>query len=254
MCWRHKFNWITVFALITIMLVSGCATTHKPNWEKTAYGSWQFSHAELEKLPIISLRNILSSVSETENEKVQILVRAQDLEGVAEVKRIAGQEDVIVADPHGQEVKIKIAQITRIQSIRRIKVKPYKETTSDVAEASAEFLIYAPLIPIAIASRPFLGAMGIDQQKISDDEGKAMMAYGGMSKKDLITYVGEPAEEYYCESKQGGFEIWVYEKAQVLRGGRALFIDLDDDAVYNTSVNTTFFKDSDQFNCSLLRR
>jgi len=124
MCWRHQSNWVIVYALIAVLIVSSCATTTTPHWRTTAYGTWELSHAELEKLPNISIRNILSSVSVNENEKVQILVRAQRLDGIFEVKRIVGQDDVIVAGANGQEVKIKIAQIAEIQSIRKLKKNP----------------------------------------------------------------------------------------------------------------------------------
>jgi hypothetical protein len=248
----YKLNWLSVLTLIAIILVSGCATTNTPKWKKTAYGSWTFSHAELEKLPIISIRHILSSGSDTEHEKVINLVRARGLDGVAEVKRIAAQGEVIVIDANDkQQEKIKIAQITQIQRIRKIKVAPAQNKTGSVAEG----LVYLPLIPFAIVSRPFLGVMGLDANKNSTDAAKAMLAYGGMSKKELITYIGEPVEKYFCKSKQkSNIEIWVYDKSQVLRGGRTLFINLADDKVYHTSADTTFFKSSATLNCSVLTK
>lgn len=249
---NHKLNWFSAFIFIVFIFVSGCATTNAPEWKKTAYGSWTFSHAEIAKLPIISIRHILSSVSDTGNEKVINLVRARNLNGVAKVERIAGGEDVIVTGENdGKEVKIKISQITEIRRIRKIKVAPNRNKTGNVAEG----LIYLPLIPFAIASRPFFRAMGLDAEKDSIDAGKAMLAYGGMSKKDLETYVGEPVEKYYCKSKQkDNFEIWVYDKEKVLRGGRTLFIDLATGKVDHTSVDTTFFKESDWLSCSALAK
>ena len=151
-----------------------------------------------------------------------------------------GQEDVIVADTQGQEVKIKIAQITEIQSIRQIKVEPREKTTKENAEEADEALIYAPLIPVAIALWPFLRAMGLDAGKNDEDKEKAMRAYGGMSKEDLITYLGEPIEKYHCDDKYGGQEVWVYKKDQVLRGGRALFIRLAEGKVYHTGSVKNF--------------
>lgn len=254
MCWRDQSNWVIVSAIsaVILLLLSSCATTKTPYWKETSYGTWKFSIEEVKKLPNISLRKILSSASANEGEKVQILVRAQNLDGISEVKQVADPEDVIVKDAHGQEVKVKIAQITEIQSIRWIKVKPKGKTTGEAAEESAEALSYAPLIPVAIATWPFLRAAGLDAGKNADDKGKAFMAYGGMSKEDLITRIGDPMEKYYCEGKNGDYEVWIYKKDQVLRGGRALFIRSEDGMVYHTSHNTTFFKNSNS--CSALRR
>jgi len=240
--------------LIAALMLSGCATSTIPGWQRTAYGTWKFSHADIEKLPIISIRNILSAISEDELQRIQVFVRARNLDGLAKVTRMAGEEEVFVADPHGEEVRINLAQITEIRTVRYIKVTPRHKTTGEKAEEAVVFLEYAPFIPVAIATWPILRVSGLDAGKNAEDTGKASMAYGGMSKEDLITYIGEPMEEYYCEGKHGDEEIWIYEKSQVLRGGRALFINLDDGVVYHTSHNTTFFKDSNSLNCSVLRR
>jgi hypothetical protein len=62
--------------------------------------------------------------------------------------------------------------------------------------------------------------------------------------------VGEPKEKYYCKAKGKAYEVWVFEKDKVLRGGRALFIDLESDKVYHNSYHTSFFKDD----CSLIKQ
>lgn len=231
-------NWMIVGILITVSLISGCATT--PHWVTTSYGTMEFSHSEVEKLPIISIRKILKSGSHTDRERVKIFIRSSSLNGPAEVHHVSGQEDVIVIDEQGKEVRLRLADITEIKRIRRFKVVPHKSK----AEAAGEVLIYAPLIPVAIATWPFLRAMGLDAEKNSDDDEKAQLAYGGMSKEDLMTYVGGPLEKYHCDDKSGGHEVWVYKKDQVLRGGRALFINVADGKVYAASFDTTFFKDS----------
>ncbi|MBN2332422.1 MAG: hypothetical protein JXO49_12610 [Deltaproteobacteria bacterium] len=249
---QDQSNWIIVSALAVVILLSGCATTKTPYWKNTSYGTWEFNSAEIKKLPDISLRKILSLASVNPGEKVQILVRAQNLDGIAEVKQIAGSEDVIVTDLQGQEVRVKIAQITEIQSRRQIRVMPKGKTTDEAAEEAAEALTYAPLIPIAIATWPFLRASGLDEGKNADDKEKALIAYGGMSKEELIKHLGDPMEKYYCKDNYGDEEVWIYNKDQVLRGGRALFIRSADEMVYYTSHNTTFFKNSK--NCSKLKK
>lgn len=231
-----------------VLITFGCAST-SPYWQKTSYGTWNFSQGEVEILPSISIRNILSSMSENEVQRIQIFVRARNLDEISKVTRLEGQEDIYVADAHGKEVKINLAQITEIQSIRQIKIVPRQKTTAEVADELGEGALYAPLVPVAIAVLPLLRAMGLDAGKNDADKGKARLAYDGMSKNDLIANIGEPIEKYHCKDEYGGQEVWIYKKGQVLRGGRALFIHLGDGKVYHTSHDTTFFKDS----CSLLK-
>jgi len=235
--------------LIAFSIMSGCATSTIPYWEKTAYGTWEFSQAEVEILPIVSIRNILSFLSENEVQKIQIFVKSRNQDGVAKVTRMAGQEDVFVQDARGEEVRLNFAQITEIQTIRYIRRTPRQKTPGETAEEVGETVELAPMIPVAIATLPFLSAMGLDTGKNDEDKGKAALAYGSMTKNDLITHIGDPVERYHCEDKYGGHEVWIYRKGQVLRGGRVLFIGLADGKVYYTSHNTNFFKDS----CSLLK-
>ncbi len=172
MCWQHKSNWVTAYTSIAILIISGYATTKSPCWEKTAYGTWGFSQEEVEMLPNISIRKILSSITEDEVVRVQILVKTQSLDGFTKVKRLSGHEDVYVTDAHGQEVKIKIARITEIQSIRKIKINPRKKKTGETAEKLVEFALYAPFIPAAIVLLPFLKSMGLDAGKNADGDVK----------------------------------------------------------------------------------
>ena len=240
---------MNVGILIVFSITSGCATSTIPYWEKTTYGTWEFSQAEVELLPIVSIRNILSLLSENDVQKIQIFVKSRNQDGVGKVKRMAGQENVIVQDARGEEVRLNFAQITEIQAIRYIRRTPRQKTPDETAEEVGEAVELAPMIPVAIATLPFLSAMGLDAGKNDEDKGKAALAYGGMSKNDLITHIGDPVERYHCEDKYGGHEVWTYRKGQVLRGGRVLFIGLADGKVYHTSYNTNFFKDS----CSLLK-
>jgi len=244
---RYHSNWVIVGLVIVALITFGCAST-TPDWKRTTYGTWNFSQAEVEMLPRISILNILSSISESETQKIEIFVKARNLDKISKVTHLEGQENIYVRDADGNEVKINIAQITEIQSIRQIKITPRKKTTGEAAADLGEGALYAPTVPVAIATLPFLSAMGLNAGKNDEDKGKAQLAYGGMSKDELTTYIGEPDEKYHCKNKYGGNEVWVYKKGQVLRGGRALFIGLNDGKVYHTSHNTTFFKDS----CSLM--
>lgn len=249
MDWIHRSTSLPIYISVVILIISGCATLTNPYWEKTAYGTWSLSQEEVSRLSTMSRQNILSSASENDDQRVQIFVTSRKLDGKAKVKRLAGQEGVYVVDVRGQQVKINVDQITGIQSLREIKNTPHKKTTDKTAEELSEAALYAPLVPVAIISWPFLKAMGLDAGKNAEDGEKAQLAYGGMSRDDLATYVGEPLEKYHCKSKYGSNEVWIYQNDHVLRGGRALFINLEDGKVYHTSHDTTFFKDS----CSLLK-
>ena len=166
-------------------------------------------------------------------------MRARNLDGIAKVTRMAGQEEVLVMDARGKEVRINFAQITEIHTIRHIKRTKRQKTTGKTAEEVVEVVTLAPMIPL-IATLPFLRAMGLDGGKNAEDNGKARLAYGGLSKNDLVTHIGAPMEKYHCADVYGGHEVWIYRKGQVLRGGRALFIKLADEKVYVTSHHTTF--------------
>lgn len=249
MHWRNYSNWVILGILITVSITFGCATSTIPYWQKTTYGTWEFSQVEVEILPIVSLRNILSSKSESENQRIEIFVRARNLEGIAKVTRLAGQEELLVKDAKGKEVKINFAQITEIHTIRHVKNTKRQKTLGETAEEVGEAVELAPLIPVAVATLPFLSAMGLNEGKNAEDTGKAALAYGGISKNDLITHIGNPLERYHCESEYGGHEVWIYKKGQVLSGGRALFIHSTSGKVYHTSEDTNFFKNS----CSLLK-
>jgi CRISPR/Cas system CMR subunit Cmr4 (Cas7 group RAMP superfamily) len=234
MIFEYKTRFFAISIFLTAFSVSGCAATTT---------SLKFTQSELKLVPAIAFQKVLSSG--TMNETVE--VKARSIDGRAVVKGFEGQKHVIMTDKHGQEIRLPFSEITEIERIRRIKrpeTTAKKGGTND-AEAFAEALIYAPLVPIAIAMWPALRASGLDAKKNDEDELKARLVYEGMSKEDLITYVGEPKEKYYCEveGKSTAHEVWVFEKDKVLRGGRALFIDLGSNRVYHNSYNTAFFKD-----------
>jgi hypothetical protein len=220
-------------------LVSGCAATTT---------SLKFTQSELKLVPVVEFQKVLSSGAM--NETVE--VNARSIDGTAVVKGFEGQKYIIVTDKYGQEIRLSISEITHIERIRRIK-RPdttAKKSKSNNGEAVGETLIYAPIVPVAIAMWPALRASGLDAGKNAEDKRKARLVYEGMSKEDLKTYVGEPKEKYYCKAKGKAYEVWVFEKDKVLRGGRALFIDLESDKVYHNSYHTSFFKDD----CSLIKQ
>jgi len=237
-------------AIIGVLVLTGCATTTTPQWKQTSYGSWKLTQSEIAKLPTISIRNILSSESVSEHQRMRILVRTAEQEDYVEVKNLPSEDEahVLTTDAHGREIVIAIDHISEIQSIRQIRTAPRQTTAGEKAEGAAEALIYAPLLPL-LATWPLLRATGLDANKNAEDAEKAMRAYGGMSKHELVAHVGAPLEKYHCDDKSGGHEVWVYSDEQVIRGGRALFIRLTDGQVYHASFSTTFFKDA----CSPLK-
>jgi hypothetical protein len=234
-----KTRFFTASIFLANFLVSGCAATTT---------SLKFTQSELKLVPVVEFQKVLSSGAM--NETVE--VNARSIDGTAVVKGFEGQKYIIVTDKYGQEIRLSISEITQIERIRRIK-RPdttAKKSKSNNGEAVGETLIYAPIVPVAIAMWPALRASGLDAGKNAEDKRKARLVYEGMSKEDLKTYVGEPKEKYYCKAKGKAYEAWVFEKDKVLRGGRALFIDLESDKVYHNSYHTSFFKDD----CSLIKQ
>jgi CRISPR/Cas system CMR subunit Cmr4 (Cas7 group RAMP superfamily) len=236
---EYKNHCSAASILLAAFLVSGCATTTT---------SLKFTQAELKLVPVVAFQKVLSSGAM--NETVE--VNARSIDRTAVVKGFEGQNYVIVTDKRGQEIRLSISEITEVERIRRIKRSDTssKNGESNTAEAVGETLIYAPLVPVAIAMWPALRASGLDAGKNAEDNRKARLVYEGMSKEALKTYVGEPKEKYYCEAKgrSKAHEVWVFEEDKVLRGGRALFVDLESDKVYHNSYHISFFKDD----CTLM--
>jgi hypothetical protein len=108
-------------------------------------------------------------------------------------------------------------------------------------------------LPLALVALPLWGVfrvLGEDPAKNQEDESKARFVYEGMSKNDLLTYIGQPKEKYMCIPKgqyqlskeEAHTEVWVYRKDQVLRGGRALVIGSGRGEVLENSYDPSFFK------------
>lgn len=155
-------------------------------------------------------------------------VRAKNLDGVALVKQPADTGDVLVVNKHGEELKVKISEITEIQRISQYREVSNNRTTKQSKDIKAEelgvFLIYAPLIPVAIIAYPFASMFGLTSEE--EDIKKAGFAYEDMTKGKLLKYIGIPDEKYFCKSKYGtDGEVWIYNKDQVIPGGRVLYID-----------------------------
>lgn len=224
---EDKTNLFAAYIVIISFMVTSCATTSP---------SLKFTQSEVKLIPVVAIQKVLSPASTNETVKV----RAKNVNGPAEVKSFEGQECVIVTDEHhGKEVKLPISEITEIEHIWRIK-RPANsggKHQANSAEAVGESLIYAPMIPIAVSTWPFLRMMGLDEKKNSRDREKALWIYGGMNKDVLRESIGEPKHRYLCKSENSRdrFEVWSYENDQVLRGGRFLFLNLDKGKVYFSS-------------------
>jgi len=235
--------------VVVMCMAAGCAT--RVGWYTTEYGTMEYSRGDLERLPGISIRNILASGRKDENIWIQVFVEAEGIEGWAAVRRLEGDDAVRVVDAQGREGSVALAQITTIRRVRRLWQGPREKTGEEKAAEAIEVLEYAPLVPLAILSWPILSATGLDAQKNADDEEKAELAYGGLSREQLLAHVGQPREQYFCREVKGGtgIEIWVYDDQKVLRGGRAMFISLRDGDVYSTSVDTKFFREPGWLDC-----
>ncbi len=242
--WReYKTHCLVICIVIAGFIATGCATRST---------SLMFTEPEVKLIPIIAFQKVLSPRA---NETVKIY--ASSVDGPAVVTGFEGQKRVIVMDKHGKEIELMTTEVTKIERIRRISrpENSAKKGKSNTAAAVAETVFYAPMIPAAIVLWPFLRASGLDAGKNAEDNLKARLIYKGMSKNDLLTYIGEPMEKYLCIPKEQNNwskekEVWVYGKDKVLRGGRSLFIDLNKGEVDHNSYHTSFFKKWN--NCSLI--
>ena len=241
---KYKTRFFTLTIFLTVFLV-GCAPTTT---------SLKYTQSEVKLIPTVAFQQVLSS--RATNETVE--VNAKSIDGAAVIKGFEGQKNIIVTTKSGEEIRLPTSDITKIKRIWKIKrenttaIKGESIDAASTGEALGYMLIYAPLIPVAIAIWPFFHAVGWDDHQNVEDDRKAILVYRGMSMEDLKIYIGEPKEKYYCEpkAKSKASEIWVYEKDKVLRGGRALFIDLESNKVYHSSHHTSFFKDD----CLLIKQ
>lgn len=241
---EYKTHCLVTLIVIAGFIATGCAT-------KTT--SLMFTESEVKLIPIVAIQKVLSPRAD---ETVRIY--SSSVDGPAVVKGFEGKKRVIVMDKHGKEIELMTTEVMKIERIRRI-LRPddsAKKGKSNTAGAVADTVFYAPMVPTAIVLWPFLRASGLDAGKNAEDKLKARLVYEGMSKSDLLKYIGEPMEKYLCIPKEQNRwskeeEVWVYRKDQVLRGGRSLFINLDKGEVYYNSYDTSFFKKRN--NCSLMK-
>lgn len=246
---RFRLSSSAAFALFTSFIATGCATsTH----------SVGFSKSELQRIPTPSLRRIVAAHAADE----VVAIRMDGRDQPVEVKEFNNRDSATIFGPDGKEAEIRFSDITALVIFKKPKPpeptqRPAGASASAVASATVEALAYAPIVPLAIGTWPLLRAMGLDESKNSADNAKARLIYQGMSRQDLLASIGEPKEKYSCilklrlkDKPDVPQEIWVYDESKVLRGGRALFLDVGTGTVSHNSFHTTFFRDSDSFDCS----
>lgn len=241
MHYRYSVSIKIIFAVCLSLYISGCAS-------KTA--SIDFTRSELRLIPNPSLHNLMSLYSTETSEIVIETINKKTFR----VKNFIDKDYAIVTANDGNDINITFSDIDALKLVKKIQTpkQPSNMTTSGAVDAAAEALAYAPIVPLAVGTWPLLRAMGLDAQKNSDDGKKARLIYVGLSKTSLIQSIGNPKIKYHCltDQEKNELEIWVYENEKVLRGGRALFIDVKDGTVYHNSFHTTFFMDSEYFRCS----
>ncbi len=248
---RCKITSLLACALFVSLLTTGCATaTH----------SVDFSKSELQLIPASSLQRMASAHAADEIVAVRVDGHAEPVE----VKEFKNKDSATVYSAGGKEAEIQFSEITKLLIFKKPKAPEQNDRqkgvgASTVGSAAVETLAYAPIVPLAIGTWPLLRAMGLDESKNSADSAKARMIYHGMSRQELLAGIGIPKEKYSCilklhlkEKPDVAQEIWVYDDGKVLRGGRALFIDLETGTVTHNSFDTNFFKDSVSFTCSPL--
>lgn len=248
-----KLLWIGF--LPAIMLTGGCASSGANVGTSIGYG-----RSELQLIPAKSLERLASN--HAADELVAVKVEGQSDPVV--VRFFSGKDHVSVLAPQGQEQLVRFADVTDLLIIKLPKkdqqaAVPARTTASGAAGAVGEALVYAPMVPIAVVSWPLLNVMGLNGAKNSDDTARAGRIYMGLSRQDLIESIGEPREKYACTMRvklkgkpDEAEEIWVYDEDKVLRGGRTLILESANGLVWHNSFSTTFFKESDTFECKPL--
>lgn len=228
-------------AVCASLLVTGCVS-------KTT--SIDFTHSEVQLIPSVSLHNLVSLYS-TDNSR--IMIETMDKKTFP-VKQFINKEYALVTTENEHDRNVTFREIAKIKLVKKVQTPEHSSpmTASGATEGVVTLLAAAPVAVLAVGTWPLLKAMGLDSQQNSEDGEKAQLIYVGLSKTDLLQSIGDPKIKYHCISNQSKneSEIWVYDNERVLRGGRALFIDFKNDIIYHNSFDTTFFIDSDYFNCS----
>lgn len=217
---------LTALLLLVALLATGCVSTSS---------TIAFSPSDVKLIPPSLMEKVLSPTSVSE----VIKIKAKGLPHGMKVKRFEGREYLIVSDAsQGDEVKVAVQDVTEIVLSKRFEAPTTTgNTSSSTGSAIGEALIYVPLIPVAIVSRPFLRAMGLDEENNSNEREKALMVYGGMSKKALKDSLGLPLQQHLCntDDPQSKFEVWQYKKEQMLSGGELLFLNSEKGVVFFAS-------------------
>lgn len=218
---------LTALILLVALVATGCVSTSS---------NIAFSPDEVKLIPPSLMEKVLSPTSVSE----VIKIKAKGLPHSMEVKRFEGREFLIASDtPQGKEMRVAVQDVTEIERSKRF--EPTSTTTgstsSSTGAAVGEALVYAPLIPVAVVSRPFLRAMGLDEEKNSNEREKALMVYGGTSRDVLKASLGVPLQRHLCNSDdpQSKFEVWRYKKEQMLSGGELLFLNSEKGVVFFAS-------------------
>lgn len=232
MCEKYKFLYCLQSLFLFTLLISGCSTK-----------SMIFSPDELKLVPNTLYGKLLSS----KDPDVTIEINAKSMDGTATVKTLDRDKGVMTIDQQGREITLPFHDVTRIERITHLK---REGQSTDVADIIGYTVIYAPIAVVAAPLYPIFHWTGLDANRNAEDTEKAGLVYRGMSKEELTQFLGNPKEKYKCEAteKHSVKEIWVYDHAKVLRGGRSLFIDPADDKVYHNSYDASFFKSY----CSLM--
>ena len=193
--------------LVILSLLPSCAPkTH----------TLKFDHQEVQLIPACSFPQVLAK-----SDLVQVRVKIKNSDKYSEVLKVQGHQYVTVSDHNNEEMKFsfrEIEEIVRITQIKREKNNDhYHGTTS---EYIGETLIYLPLVPIGLVGAPIHWALGGESKsrKNTNDYLKASLVYGGLSTKELITYLGQPEEKYHCIPKwqPTPYDVWIYPSDKII--------------------------------------
>ena len=115
-----------------------------------------------------------------------------------------------------------------------------------MALGAAEVVIYTPVLITALPLAPVIIPM---TKSMAARNVKVNSIYQGMTKDELLFYLGEPRGKYQCFSMSGTmFEsekiIWEYSKEQVLPGTDLMFFKPGEQEVYHCTGKRGLARDT----------
>ena len=175
-----------------------------------------FNRSELAKVPSVAYPHLFKAAEPTDRMQEYVLVRVRGESGKLRVIRFLPPDRILVTNRKGQDKAVAMADVVALEHVREFR---HASSAEEEAEGAAEFVMLSPLLPAALLVGPYFGS-------IDEAERKADLAYDGLTKAQLIQWLGPPLERHRCISSDGSTsELWIYPPSKVLSGGQIMHLD-----------------------------